>query len=95
MRASAPIVTIVFNNGRMGGYGNSMPNATATYASNLLGGNYTEFGNSMGVKSERITNPEDVAASIKRAIQSTENGQSALVEFMTGEESNFSRVSWM
>ena len=95
LRASAPIVTIVFNNGRMGGYGNSMPNATATYASNLLGGNYTEFGNSMGVKSERITNPEDIAASIKRAIQSTENGQSALVEFMTGEESNFSRVSWM
>lgn len=95
LRASAPIVTIVFNNGRMGGYGNSMPNATAAYASNMLGGNYAAFGQSMGVKSERVTNPEDVAASIKRAIQSTENGQSALVEFMTGEESSFSRVSWM
>ena len=95
VRAGAPIVTIVFNNGRMGGYGNSMPNATEAYASNLLGGNYSEFGRSMGVKSERISNPEDISSSIKRAIKSTQEGHSALVEFMTGEESSFSRVSWM
>jgi acetolactate synthase-1/2/3 large subunit len=95
VRAAAPIVTIVLNNGRMGGYGNSMPNATETYDSNLLGGNYSEFGKSMGLKSERVSNPNDIHNSIKRAIQSTQEGHSALVEFMTGEESHFSRVSWM
>ena len=40
VRAPIPILTIVMNNGIMGGYGQWMPDAVSRYSSSSLGGDY-------------------------------------------------------
>ena len=40
VRARIPILTIVMNNGMMGGYGKWMPDAVERFGSNRLGGDY-------------------------------------------------------
>ncbi len=94
VRAQAPIVTVVLNNGKMGGYQERMPGASERYHSNLLGGDYTKLADALGVHSERVTRPEQIVPALQRAIQVTREGHSALVEVMTREESAFSKVKW-
>jgi thiamine pyrophosphate-dependent acetolactate synthase large subunit-like protein len=95
LRANAPIITIVLNNGRMGGYGRNMPAATEKFGSNLLGGNYTALAEALGLSGERVDDPAEIVPAIKRAIQANQQGQPALIEVMTKEEPDFSRVSWV
>ena len=40
----------------------------------------------LGVFAERVEHPAEVAAALKRGIDSTRNGQPALLEFITREE---------
>lgn len=94
LRADAPIISIVLNNGAMGGYGKNMPAASELFKSNMLGGNYFRLAESMGLHGERVEKPSDIGPAIQRAIDANKNGQSALVEMMTREEPDFSRVSW-
>ena len=94
LRAQAPIITVVLNNGLMGGYASKMPAASERYGSHLLGGNYTKLGEAMGIYSERVEQPGQIAPAIKRAIQANGQGQPALIEVMTKEEFAFSRVEW-
>ena len=95
LRADAPIISIVLNNGAMGGYGRNMPAASDRFGSNLLGGNYCLLAQSMGLQGERVEKPSDISPAIRRAIQANSEGRSALVEMMTQEEPDFSRVEWM
>lgn len=95
IRAEAPILTILLNNGRMGGYGERMPSATAQFESNRLGGSYTQIAAGMGLWAKRVEQPNDVTSSIRRALEVTAEGSSALLEIITGEENSFSKVSWM
>jgi acetolactate synthase-1/2/3 large subunit len=44
----------------------------------------------LGAWSERVTDPGDVAAAILRAKQATEDGKTALLEFITSAETAFS-----
>ncbi|MDO8749989.1 MAG: thiamine pyrophosphate-requiring protein [Dehalococcoidia bacterium] len=94
VRAQAPIITIVLNNGLMGGYYQRMPAASDRYSTNKLGGNYTKLGESLGLHSERVERPADIVPAIRRAIAANQQGQSALLEVMTREEPAFSRVDW-
>jgi len=95
VRSSAPIITVVLNNGRMGGYDRNMPSATERYGSNLLGGNYSKMAESLGVVGERVEDPNQVAPAIKRAMEANKQGRSVLLEMMTRQERDFSRVSWV
>ncbi len=95
VRAGAPILTIVLNNGVMGGYSGRMPTATERFRSNVLGGDYAQMADSMGLWSERVECPEEVAPAIKRGLRATAEGRPALLEMITREESAFSRVAWM
>ena len=95
IRANAPIISIVLNNGRMGGYDRNMPAATERFDSNLLGGNYAKLAEAMGLYGERVEEPSEVGPAIKRAMEANAAGQSALLEMMTIQERNFSRVSWV
>ncbi len=94
VRAEAPIITIVLNNGLMGGYYQRMPSASDRYGSNRLGGNYTKLGESLGLFTERVEQPAEIAPALRRAIAANQRGQSALLEVMTREEPALSRAEW-
>jgi acetolactate synthase-1/2/3 large subunit len=86
VRAEIPILTIVMNNGLMGGYGEWMPDAVERYGANRLRGNYREIGAALGAYAERIDQPTDLRAGLERCISRVEEGQTALLEVMTHEE---------
>ena len=94
-RAGVPILTIVLNNGVMGGYRERMPTAAERFHSDLLGGAYADIAQGMGLWSKRVERPGEVAPAIKRALRTTEEGRPALLEVITREEGAFSRMSWM
>jgi len=86
VRERLPILTVVLNNSRMGGYGHHMPIASERYGSNQLSGRYAGVAAELGAYSERVEQPGDVAAAIGRAIAATKDGRPALLEMITKEE---------
>jgi len=85
-RANLPIMTVLINNGVMGGYGAYMPHAVKNFESNRLGGNYTEVASALGGYTERVESASDVRAALTRGIEQTESGRPVLLEFITREE---------
>lgn len=86
VRANIPILTIVLNNGAMAGERQFLPVASEKYKMLEQGGNYSEIARALGGWSERISRPDEIVPAIKRAIQVTEAGSPALLEFLTKEE---------
>jgi len=86
VRCRIPIVTIVLNNGLMGGYGQWMPDAVDRYASNRVGGEYAVLARALGAHTELVREPAALRAALERCIASVGNGQTALLEVMTHEE---------
>jgi thiamine pyrophosphate-dependent acetolactate synthase large subunit-like protein len=86
VRERIPILTIVMNNGLMGGYGEWMPDAVQRYSSNRLGGSYAEVGSALGAYTERVTEPAELRQALERCIASVESGRAALLEVITHEE---------
>ena len=86
VRAGIPILTIVMNNGLMGGYGEWMPDAVTRFSSNRLSGDYSALAKALGGYSERVECPRELAAALQRCIAATEAGRAALLEVMTHEE---------
>jgi thiamine pyrophosphate-dependent acetolactate synthase large subunit-like protein len=86
VRERIPILTVVMNNGLMGGYGEYMPDAVDRYGSNQLGGSYAEVGTALGAYTERVADPAELQAGLQRCIASVEAGRTALLEVMTHEE---------
>jgi thiamine pyrophosphate-dependent acetolactate synthase large subunit-like protein len=86
VRAEIPILTIVMNNGLMGGYREWMPDAVELYGANRLGGSYREIGAALGAYAEQIEQPAELRAALERCIASVEDGRAALLEVTTHEE---------
>jgi len=86
VRAEIPILTIVMNNGLMGGYREWMPDAVELYGANRLGGSYREIGAALGAYAEQIEQPAELRAALERCIASVEDGRAALLEVRTHEE---------
>jgi thiamine pyrophosphate-dependent acetolactate synthase large subunit-like protein len=86
VRARIPILTVVMNNGLMGGYREWMPDAVERYGSNQLGGSYAEIGAALGAYTERVAQPAELHAALERCIASVGSGRAALLEVMTHEE---------
>lgn len=86
VRAELPILTVLVNNGVMGGYGAYMPDAVERYQASSMGGDYTAMAKSMGAYAERIESAAHVRAALQRGIEKTQAGQPALLEFITREE---------
>ena len=86
VRSHLPILTIVLNNGLMGGYTEWMPDAVSRYGADRMGGRYADVAT--GARRARrarrsarpICAPRSSAASPRRA------GQAALCEVATHEE---------
>ena len=90
VRAGIPSLTIVLNNSTMAIEIPHMKLSHERHHARDLGGNYANLAKDLGAWSERVTGPGDVAAAILRAKRATEDGKTALLEFITSAETAFS-----
>jgi acetolactate synthase-1/2/3 large subunit len=96
VRERLPLLTVLINNGVMGGYERWIPVASQKYRSRYLSGDYTKVAAGLGVVAERVTQPNEIEPALRRAlavIEPTEGagGRPALVEFVTREETKLSK----
>ncbi|MXX54068.1 MAG: thiamine pyrophosphate-requiring protein [Dehalococcoidia bacterium] len=89
-RSSIPILTIVLNNSTMAIETSHMARSHELYRTRDLGGQYADLARAMGGWAEKVEDPSDVGGAILRAKAATENGEAALLEFITSEEGEFS-----
>lgn len=92
VRERLPILSILLNNSAMAIELPVMPVATEKFRATDISGNYAEFAKALGGYGERVTDPADIAAAIRRGIAATEAGQPALLEFITTQETRASRL---
>jgi thiamine pyrophosphate-dependent acetolactate synthase large subunit-like protein len=86
VRCGIPILTIVMNNGLMGGYGEYMPRAVERYDAHRMSGDYAAVGAALGAHTERVAEAAELRAAIGRCAKAVESGRTALLEVMTHEE---------
>ena len=55
-------------------------------------GNYADIAKALGGWSEVVKNPNEIGAAILRAKRQNEDGKSALLEFITNEDQEFSNM---
>lgn len=94
VRSKIPILTIVMNNGLMGGYEKHLPVSTARYGTRFLSGDYSKIADGLGGYTERVEKPHDLVPAIKRAIAEVDAGRAVLLEVMTREEPVYPTYSW-
>jgi acetolactate synthase-1/2/3 large subunit len=90
VRAGIPSLTIVLNNSTMAIEIPHMKLSHDRHKSRDLGGSYANLASDLGAWSERVSDPADVANAILRARRATEDGRTALLEFITSAETAFS-----
>jgi acetolactate synthase I/II/III large subunit len=88
VRARIPILTIVMNNGTMGGYGKWMPDAVARFSASSMGGDYAAVARALGGHAEVVREPAELRPALERAIAGVADGRATLLEVMTHEEPN-------
>ena len=86
VRERLPILSILFNNFSMAIELPIMQVATEKYRSTDISGNYSEMAQAFGGYGERVTDPNEIVAALKRGIEAAERGQAALIEFITEKE---------
>jgi thiamine pyrophosphate-dependent acetolactate synthase large subunit-like protein len=86
VRNRLPILTIVLNNGLMGGYTEWMPDAVARYAADRLGGRYAEIARALGGHAEQVQRADELRGALERCIAAVAAGRAALCEVATHEE---------
>lgn len=90
VRERLPILSILMNNFSMAIEIPIMPVSTEKYRSTDISGNYSDMAKAFGGYGERVTDPAEIIPAIKRGIEATENGQPALLEFLTCKETSIS-----
>jgi acetolactate synthase-1/2/3 large subunit len=91
VRERIPILSILFNNFSMAIEIPIMPVSQAKYGATDISGHYADMARAFGGYGERITDPADIVAALKRGIEATQRGQAALLEFITTKELDISR----
>ena len=95
VRADIPILTIVLNNSAMAIYQDSrFPVSVERYNIKGLSGQFAEVAEAMGAYSEKITDPAEIVPAIKRALEVTRGRRTALLEFITKEEGDYSKFQF-
>ena len=92
VRENLPICTIVLKNSTMAVEVSHMKLSHEKYGTRDVGGNYADIARALGGWAERVEDPDEVGAAIVRARRATENGQAALLEFITSEEPALSHL---
>lgn len=99
VRERIPILTVLVNNGLMGGYERHIPIASQKYRSRYLSGHYSKVADGLGLTAERVTDPAQIVPALQRALAIVAPGgdpaaaaaRPALVEFLTREETELSK----
>jgi thiamine pyrophosphate-dependent acetolactate synthase large subunit-like protein len=89
-RERIAILSILFNNSSMAIEIPIMPVSQAKYGATDITGNYADMAASLGCYGERVADPTEIVAAIKRGIAATEEGRPALLEFLTAKETTIS-----
>ena len=90
VRCNIPILSILFNNYAMAMEFKVMALSREKYKSTDISGNYADWARALGGYGERISEPSDVVAALKRGIAATQEGRPALLEFITTTEKIYS-----
>ncbi|MFO1068018.1 MAG: thiamine pyrophosphate-requiring protein [Geminicoccaceae bacterium] len=91
-RERIPILSILLNNFCMAIELKVMPESTRLYRSTDISGDYAAFARALGGYGERVETVADIVPAIRRGIAATEQGQPALLEFITTKEVEVSRL---
>jgi thiamine pyrophosphate-dependent acetolactate synthase large subunit-like protein len=91
VRERLPILSILLNNSAMAIELPIMPTATEKYRATDISGDYAAMARAFGGYGERVTDPGEIGAAIRRGIARTEAGQPALLEFITQQETEISK----
>ena len=95
VRSQIPITTIVLNNYTMAIYpDNRFPEAVRKYNLKELSGNFADVAEALGAFSERVTEPGEIVPAIHRAQEMNRAGKTALLEFITKEEGEYSKFQF-
>ncbi len=86
VRERIPILSILLNNSSMAIELPVMPVATEKYRSTDISGRYAELARALGGYGERVSEPGQIVPAITRAVQRTQEGTPALLEFITKKE---------
>jgi thiamine pyrophosphate-dependent acetolactate synthase large subunit-like protein len=86
VRNRIPVLTVLMNNGVMGGYVRKQPSACELYDLHRLSGDYTQLARALGMHAERVEDPEDLRSAFHRALQNTKQGLPSLVEVITCDD---------
>ena len=86
VRERIPILSILFNNFSMAIEIPIMPVSQEKYGATEISGHYADMAKAFGGYGERIEDPNAIVEALKRGIAATENGQPALLEFITDKE---------
>src|SRR5579883_1276573 len=91
VRERIPILSILMNNFSMAIELKVMQVATEKYRSTDISGHYADFAKALGGYGERVTEPGEIQAAIRRGIAKTREGTPALLEFITEKAVDVSR----
>jgi acetolactate synthase-1/2/3 large subunit len=95
VRCNIPILTIVLNNAYMSIYDNSrFPVALEKYDVKRLSGQFSEVAQAMGAYSEKITEPQEIVPALKRGLATVQDGKATVLEFITGDEGEYSKFAF-
>jgi thiamine pyrophosphate-dependent acetolactate synthase large subunit-like protein len=86
VRERLPILSIVLNNASMAIELPVMKVATEKYRSTDISGQYADLARALGGYGERVSEPDQIIPAITRAMQRTQEGTPALLEFITQKE---------
>jgi thiamine pyrophosphate-dependent acetolactate synthase large subunit-like protein len=91
VRCGVPICTIVLNNSSMAIEIPHMKLSHEKHNARDLGGSYANLARDLGGWSERVEDPSQIGEAILRARRQTQEGRACLLEFVTSQETAFSR----
>jgi acetolactate synthase-1/2/3 large subunit len=86
VRMRIPILTVVINNGMMGGYDKFLPLSTERFGTRYLSGDFSRVADALGGYTERVEKTDGVAPAIRRCVTEVDAGRPALLEIITHED---------
>ena len=89
-----PIITIVLNKCTIAIYENRFPVAVQKYNLKSVGGQFAEVAQALGAYSEKSTDPKEIVPAIELALEINRGGKTVLLEFITKEEGEYSKLNF-
>jgi acetolactate synthase-1/2/3 large subunit len=93
VREKIPVLSILFNNFCMAMETPVMGISQRKYGTTNISGDYAAMARAFGGYGERVTDPADIIAAIRRGIDKTREGVPVLLEFITCKELAGSRMN--